>query len=95
MHLVVLGGIGNFYTMQVALTCAWDVKNAMANLSSWFHQDSKFWWSLCVKMTTRLTYLAKIVHRDASDIGYTDASQQGTAGYVLTQTNTALTFPGK
>ena len=95
MHLVVLGGIGNFYTMQVALTCAWDVKNAMANLSSWFHQDSKFWWSLCVKMKTRLIYLAKIVHRDASEISYTDASPQGAEGSVLNQTNTELTLPGK
>ena len=69
MHLTLLGGIGHIYTMQVALTHAQAVKNSMANLSTWFHQDIKFWRILCVKMTICLTYLAKIFHRAASDIG--------------------------
>ena len=95
MHLALPGGIGHFCTMQVALTCSQAAKNATYNISARFHEDNKFWWSLCVKMKTRLIYLAKIVHRDASEISYTDASQQGAEGSVLNQTNTELTLPGK
>ena len=80
MHLAVPGVIGHFYAMQVALTHNRAAKNATANLSTWFHQDIKFWWSLCVKMTTCLTYLDELVHRDASDMGYIDTSGQGNGG---------------
>ena len=37
MHLAVPGGIGNFFTMQVTLTCARSAMNATANLSNRFH----------------------------------------------------------
>ena len=81
MHLYVLGAIGHFYTMQVSLTCTRSAKNATANLSARLHHDIKFWQSLCVEMITHLTYLAKIVHRAAPGIGYTDASGQGPVGF--------------
>ena len=95
MHLSVPGSIGHFYAMQVALTHNRAAKNATANLSTRFHQDIKFWWSLCVKMTTCLTYLDELVHRDVSDIGYTYSLGKGAGGSGLTQMETALTFPGK
>ena len=57
--------------------------------------DIKLWSSLCVDMTTCPTYLAELVHRDASDIGYTYSLVKGAGGSGLTQMETALTFPGK
>ena len=80
MYLAVLGAIGHFYVMQVALTHARSAKRAEANLSTRFHQDIKFWRNLCVEMTYRPTYLAELVHRPASDLGYTGALVQGAGG---------------
>ena len=53
MHLVMPGYIGNFYIMQVALTCAQSSKIATANLSTQIHQDIRLWRILRVKITTR------------------------------------------
>ena len=60
IHLAIPGDIGHSYPMQVALTRARAAKNATANHSARFHQDIKFCRSLCAKITTRPTYLAKL-----------------------------------
>ena len=39
-----------------------------------------FWRDICKAMDTRPTYLAEIVHRDASDLGYCKASVIGVRG---------------
>ena len=81
MHLAVSASIGHFYAMQVDLTHDRAAKNTTSNLSAQFHQDIKLLRSLCVKMTTRPTYLAELVHRASSGIGYTGTPGQG-AGEV-------------
>ena len=46
---------------------------AVANISALFHQHIKLWCNLCAKMTDIPTYLVDLVHRPASDLGYTNA----------------------
>ena len=69
MQLVVPGAIGHFYTMHIA-----------ANLSAQFHQHIKLYCNLCFYMTYRSTYLADLLHRPASDHGYTDTFGLGARG---------------
>ena len=92
MHLAVLGGIGHFYAMQVSLTRSLATKNATANLSARFHQDIKFWRSLCVKIKTRPTYLANIFHWAVSIIVYIDAPGQGAGGVWIDPNEYGINF---
>ena len=80
MHLAVTGFIGHFYTMQVVLNCARSTNRATAYLLARFHLDVHFWRDLCEDMDTCPTYLVEIIHRDASDLGYCDASDVGAVG---------------
>ena len=77
MHLAIPGAVGNFYHLQMALTAANHASRAIAYLSKIFHRDVKFWQSLCADMGYRTTYLAEIVQRLATDVGYTNASGLG------------------
>ena len=43
-------------------------------LSDAFHQEVLYWRSLIEEMNSRPTYLAEIVHRVATYMGFTDAS---------------------
>ena len=92
IHLAVLGAIGHFYAMQVAITRTRASKSATANLTVRFHQEIKFWRSLCVKMTNHPTYLAEIFHWAASGIGYTYALGKGTRGIYTNPNEDGINF---
>ena len=78
MHLAVPGAIGHFYYMQRALTKA----NARtAYLSDGFHEEIRYWKALLKEMDVRPTFLASIVKRSPTDLGFTDASGVGGGGY--------------
>ena len=80
MHLAIPGAIGHFYHMQMALTKA---NKRTAYLSDAFHAEVVHWKNLILEMHSRPTYLAEIVHRLATDLGYTDASGLGAGGVWL------------
>ena len=50
IQISVPGAIGNFYTMQVALTSAQSAKHATAYLSARFYQDVHFYQELCERI---------------------------------------------
>ena len=79
-YLAIPGGIGHFYGMQVALTHHQTEKRPAANLYALFHQDRKFWSNLCANMIDRPTYLAEMLNRPASDLGYTYDPDLGVGG---------------
>ena len=64
----------------MALTAAHHASRATAYLSKSFHRDVKFWQYLCANMVSRPTYIAEIVQRLATDVGYTNASGLGCGG---------------
>ena len=78
MHLEVPGSIGHLYTMQVALTSA--ANSATDYLLEQFLMGVYFWRDICKSMDTRLTYIADIVHREASYLGNCNASGVGVGG---------------
>ena len=45
-----------------------------------FHRGVHFWKYLCVDMVSRPTFLAEIVQRLTTDVGYTDTSGLGCGG---------------
>ena len=92
MYLAVLGATRHFYAMQGALARSQAANNATVNLSACFHQDIKFWRSLCVEMKTRPTDLAKLVHRAASNIGYIYALVQGSGGVWIYPNEDGIIF---
>ena len=67
----------------MALTAAHHASRATAYLSKSFHRDVKFWQYLCANMVSRPTYIAEIVQRLATDVGYTDASGLGCGGVLI------------
>ena len=71
MHLAIPGAIGHFYHIQKALTHASSTK---AYISNDFHADIAHWQTLINAMASRPTYLAEIVQRVPTDLGFTDAS---------------------
>ena len=77
MHLAIPGAIGHFYYLQQALTKA---TPKLAYMSNNFHKEIKYWQQLVTNMGTRPTYLAEIVQRLASALGFTDASGMGAGG---------------
>ena len=80
MHLAVPGAIGHFYYMQMALTKA---NTRTAYLSNGFHQEVCYWHALLKEMDMRPTFLASIVKRSPTDLGFTDASGIGGGGVWL------------
>ena len=92
MHLAVPGTIGHFYAMQGALTCARAANKFTAKLFARFHQDIKLWQRLSVNMKTHRIYLAKLVHRAPSNIGYIDSLVQGSRGVWIGPTEDGITF---
>ena len=74
IHLSIYGALRHFYHLQIALTAAQQASQATSYLSKSFHRDVTFWKSLFEDMVSRPTYLAEIVQRLATDVGYTDAS---------------------
>ena len=80
MHLAIPGAIGHFYYLQQALTKA---TPKLAYMSNGFHKEIKYWQELVKNMDTRPTYLAEIVQRHASALGFTDASGKGAGGVWL------------
>ena len=77
MHLAIPGAISHFYYLQQALTKA---TPNLAYLSNDFHSEIKYWKQLVDNMGSRPTYLAEIVQRLASALGFTDASGLGAGG---------------
>ena len=77
MHLAIPVAIGHFYHIQMALTKA---NRRTAYLSKDFHRDVAHWRLLCSRMKQRPTYLAEIVQRLPTDLGYTDVSGSGAGG---------------
>jgi hypothetical protein len=77
MHLAIPGAIGHFYHIQKALTHA---STTSAYLSNDFHEDIAHWRTLVNAMALRPTYIAEIVQRIPTDLGFTDASGQGAGG---------------
>ena len=66
--------------MQRALTKA----NARtAYLSDGFHEEIRYWKALIKEMDVRPTFLASIVKRSPTDLGFTDASGIGGGGVWL------------
>ena len=80
MHLAIPSAIGHFYHIQRALTTA---NHKTAYLSAAFHQDIAHWQGLCTRMRLRPTFLAEIVQRLPTDLGYADASGLGGGGVWL------------
>ena len=80
MHIAVLGNIGHFYLRNFSLTSARSSNRASEYLLAQFHQDVHFLREICEFIDIRTTYLAEIVHRDSSDLGYCDASGVGAGG---------------
>ena len=80
MYLAVLGAIGHFYVMQVALTHTRSKKIPAANLSARFHQDIKLWRNLCSDMTDLPTYLADLVHWTSSEFSHANTLGLGSGG---------------
>ena len=80
MHLAVPGAVAQLYHIQGALTAALHASRTTAYLKKGFHSDLSFWRKLCAEMDTRPTYLAEIVQRLPTDIGFTDASGLGGGG---------------
>jgi hypothetical protein len=74
MHLAIPSAIGHFYNIQKALTHA---SSTTAYLSNAFHEDIAHWRTLINAMALRPTYIAEIVQRVPTDLGFTDASGQG------------------
>ena len=92
IHLAVPGANEHFYAMKISLTHTQSSKNATSNLSDRFYQDLKVWSSLCIDMTTLPTYLAYLVHRDTSNIGYTNAYGQGAGGVWIDPNKVGINF---
>ena len=69
MHLAIPSAISHFYHIQRALTTA-NCKTAY--LSTAFHQDIVHWQLLCNRMKLRTTYIAEIVQRLPTDLGFAD-----------------------
>ena len=80
MHLTIPRNVGHFYHLQIALMAAHHARRATAYLSKDFHRDVQFWKSLCVDMISRPTFIAEIVQRLATDVGYANASGLGCRG---------------
>ena len=80
MHLAVLGAVGNFYNLQQSLTAAHHAHQATAYVTNGFHSDLHFWGRICAEMPTRPTYMAEIMQRLPTDIGFADASGLGAGG---------------
>ena len=80
MHVVVLGAIGHFYTMQVALTNVRASNRATEYFLAELHLDMHFWRELYKSIDTHPIYLEDIVHRDVSDLGYCNVSGIGAVG---------------
>ena len=77
MHLAIPGAVGYFYHLQMDITAAHHAIWATSYLSKSFHREVTFWKSLFEDMISRPTYLAEIVQRLATDVGYTNASGLG------------------
>ena len=86
MHLAVPGAVGHFYNLQQSLTAAHHAHQATAYVTTGFHSDFRFWRQLCADIPIRPTYLAEIVQRLPTDIGFADASGLG-AGRVWIDPN--------
>ena len=80
MHLAIPGAVGHFYNIQQSLTASHHAHRATAYVTSGFHSDLRFWRRLCAEIHTRLVYLAEIVQRFPTDIGFTDALGLGAGG---------------
>ena len=80
MHLAIPCVVGHFYNLQQSLTTDHHAHWATAYVTSGFHSDLRCWRRLCAEMPTRPTYLAEIVQRLPTDIGFTDASGLGAGG---------------
>ena len=80
MHLAIPGVVGRFLNLQQSLTAYHHAHRATAYVTSGFHSDLRFWRRLCAEIPTRPTYLAAIVQRLPTDIGFTDASGLGAGG---------------
>ena len=80
MHLAIPGAVGHFYNLHRSLTAAHHAHPATAYVTSGFHCDLRFWRRLCAEMHTRPTYLAEIVQRLPTGIGFMDASGLGAGG---------------
>ena len=80
MHLAVPGAVGHLYNLQQSLTAAHHTHRATAYVTRGFNSDPRFWRRICAEMPTRPTYLAEIVQRLPTDIGFADASGLGAGG---------------
>ena len=80
MHLAIPSAIGHFYHIQSALTKA---NKRTAYLSNDFHHEVAHWKTLLTQMRHRPTYIAEIVKRLPTDLGYTDSSGKGASGVWL------------
>ena len=83
MHLAMPCDIGYFYSMQVSLTHALASNRVMTYILAQFHQYAHLWREICKAMDTHPTCLEEIVHRDASDLGYCNASGLGAEGVLI------------
>ena len=72
--------MGHFYHLQMALTAANHASWATAYLSKGLYRDVQFCKSLCVDIGSRPTFLAEIVRRLSTDVGYTNALSIGCGG---------------
>ena len=78
LHLAVPGAIGHFYHLQTALTQAGSGRRAY--MSKGFHRDIAHWNFLCNEVLSQPTYIAEIVQRLWTAMGFCDASGKGAGG---------------
>ena len=92
MHLAVPGTVGHFYNLQQSLTAAHHAHRSTAYVTTGFHSDLRFWRQLCADMPIRPTYLAEIVQRLPTDIGFADASGLGAGGFWIDPNKDGLNY---
>ena len=92
MHLAVPGAVGHFYNLQQFLTAAHHAHQATSYVTTGFQSDLRFWRRLCADIPTRPTYLAEIVQRLPTDIGFADASGLGAGGVWIDPNEDGLNY---
>ena len=78
MHITVPGAIGHFFFIQEALTKADTASKAY--LSKAFHQEIAHWQRLITNSLARPRFLAEVVCRLLTELGFCDASSVGAGG---------------
>ena len=90
MHLAVPGAIGPFFFMQEALLNSWTASKAY--LSKAFHREIAHWQRLSTNLLAWPRFLAEVVCRFPTALGFCDASGIGAVGVWIYPDGTGKNF---